>query len=405
MAEIYKLINAVQTYAWGSPVFIPELLSRPNPDAAPQAELWMGAHPSSPSKALSQRSEIALDQLIRRSPEEMLGERSAAAFGPRLPFLFKLLAAARPLSIQAHPNKEQAAEGWRKENAAGIPADAPNRNYRDDNHKPEIMCAITPFQALCGFRPAGEIGALLDAFGAPVLRDQREALRLETGGAAHRAFFVLLNSLAADKKRELAQYAIANEERLCREYSGDAPLWRLAAELSRLEGEDASVVAPLFLNYIELRPGEAIFLPAGVLHSYVGGFGVELMANSDNVLRGGLTKKHVDIDELLRVLRFEPFAPAVLKPESDTRNGLRQYRANASEFRLHEFDARAASKKSALPASVPSIAVVIEGAFEVRAENAGSIRLKRGESAFIPAAAAESTIGGSGLAYIASVPS
>lgn len=340
----------------------------------------MGAHPNAPSVVLSEKGPIPLDKLIEATPERVVGERCVAAFNSRLPFLFKLLAAARPLSIQAHPDKQQAADGWRRENDAGIPLTAPNRNYRDDNHKPEIMCAITPFRALCGFRPPGEISALLDALDAPCLRNARAALDCGNEGIALRSFFSRLNALSGDEKQELGKHAASKLDALEKTDRANAPLWRLTAELAAIESGDAAVIAPLFLNYIELNPGEAVFLPAGVLHSYVGGFGVELMANSDNVLRGGLTKKHVDLGELLRVLRFEPFRPTILVPEPAQAAGLRCYNAPVSEFRLCALDSRSSRTSAALPSATPSIVVVVAGEFEVRAEGTPRITLKKGES-------------------------
>ena len=405
MARVYKLVNTVQTYDWGSIRHIPELLGNAIVDGAPQAELWMGAHSNAPSKAVSDGFEAPLDELILRFPTEMLGESCLRTFGPRLPYLLKLLAAARPLSIQAHPDKTQAAEGWSRENAAGIPADSPRRNYKDDSHKPEIICAITPFRAMCGFRPVREIDAFLDIFDAPPLRSLRKALSSINEHDSLKAFFSGLNALGLEERRALGSYAPDRAVLLSRRDPINAPVWSLLAELSRLETEDPSFIAPLFLNCIDLRPGEAVFLPAGVLHSYVEGFGVELMANSDNVLRGGLTKKHVDVEELLRVLRFVPFAPTILKPQGAGPAGLRHYETEAAEFRLFEFDARLAPTRSPLPSSVPTIVVVIEGSFVVSEEGCGNLGLRKGESAFVPAEAPSATIEGTGLAYIASTPS
>jgi mannose-6-phosphate isomerase len=363
----------------------------------------MGAHPSAPS-AIAEIG-TSLDILIRQSPAALLGDRCKDHFGDGLPFLLKLLAAERPLSIQAHPDKNQAEDGWKRENAAAVPLDAASRNYRDDNHKPEILCALTPFQALCGFRPVQEIRNLLDAFGASVLDTLNKTLNANDDRSALEAFLVSLHSLDRDRRRGLSEYALSAVERLCKEAPASAPLWRLVARLAKLEGGDPTIVAPLFLNYVELAPGEAVYLPAGVLHSYVGGFGVELMANSDNVLRGGLTKKHVDMDELLRVLRFEPHAPEVLKSAASDEDNLPYFGTPAAEFRLYEFAAKGEESRKALPESVPSIVVVIDGEFSIEAgDGEGVAGIAKGQSVFVAASAPTPLIRGRGLAYVASVP-
>jgi mannose-6-phosphate isomerase len=273
-----------------------------------------------------------------------LGEQVEREFGG-LPFLYKLLAAGKPLSVQAHPDLEQAKQGWERENSAGISLKAPERNYKDANHKPEILCALSPFRAMCGFREPGEIKRLLDIFsgtahaasthaasthaastqlagtqnGAPV----SEALaagfaRLRAaleGDSGLRDFLTALFALDKETRLDLGKYTAARGPELERLYPGYADEWRTAAYFARLYPGDPAVIAPLYLNLLRLTPGEAVYLPAGVLHVYIEGFGVELMANSDNVLRGGLTSKHVDIEELTRILKFVPFRPEILRPQ------------------------------------------------------------------------------------------
>jgi mannose-6-phosphate isomerase len=311
---LYRLTNPVRHYDWGSPHWIPRLLGVENPGEKPWAELWMGAHPAAPSAVRG----ISLGQLIAGDPPRYLGAEGAARYGG-LPFLFKLLAAARPLSIQAHPGKEQARQGWQRENDRGIPPEAPERNYRDDNHKPEILCALSPFTALCGFRPPRDIASLFSAYLADAPRSLRSGLAplwasLEEGaeGSPLRAFLTNLLGLSPELRAELTAYARSAPPR------GPAGLdpdpWPLVRRLAEYYPGDPGILAPLYLNLLRLAPGQALYLPAGILHAYVEGFGVELMAASDNVLRGGLTSKHVDVDELTRVLYFHPFTPEPINP-------------------------------------------------------------------------------------------
>ncbi|MDR0998871.1 MAG: mannose-6-phosphate isomerase, class I, partial [Treponema sp.] len=278
-AAFYKLQNTVKHYEWGSPVHIPALLGADNSRGLPWAELWMGVHPGGPSRI----GGITLGDLIAANPERYLGKPAAKDFGG-LPFLFKLLAAARPLSIQAHPNPEQAREGWERENGKGIPLDAPNRNYKDACHKPEILCALNPFTAMCGFRHPEEIGVLLaQCFdgASPSLRGGIEPLYSALAGEEPlKAFFNALFALPQETLEELSAYA---RDTALPGGEGD-----LVSRFAGLHPGDPGIIAPIYLNLLQLMPGEAIYLPAGVLHAYVHGFAVELMANSDNVLRGGL---------------------------------------------------------------------------------------------------------------------
>jgi mannose-6-phosphate isomerase len=382
MPSAYKLDNAIKHYDWGSPDWIPRLLGRANEDSKPWAELWMGAHPEGPS-ALAPPAALApsgapmlLPDLIAQDPALYLGEGTAQEFGG-LPFLFKLLAAERPLSIQAHPDVAQARSGWERENALGIPPGARNRNYRDPNHKPEIICALSPFVALAGFREPAEIRALLRLFGCPALAPLMDALdeRFGTAGGALKRFLAALFSLDATARQDLGAHA--------RGFAPDKPPdahageWKLAARFAELYPEDPAVIAPLYLNLLTLRPGEAMNIPSGILHAYVRGFGVELMANSDNVLRGGLTPKHIDVGELTAILRFAPFKPEILKA-ADAGSGLESYPSPFREFSLHRLNSRGADMP--FPLRGPAILLALEGELRVPSEQ---LRLKPGESAFV----------------------
>ncbi|HEY3633015.1 MAG TPA: mannose-6-phosphate isomerase, class I, partial [Jatrophihabitantaceae bacterium] len=289
---IYELDGVIRPYAWGSRTDIPELLGV-EPTDRPAAELWYGAHPDDPARV----GETTLDQLIAADPVGMLGERVVAEFGPRLPFLLKVLAAETALSIQVHPNRAQALAGFAAEDAAGVPRDAPNRNYRDDNHKPELLCALTEFDALCGFRPVARTLELFDALDVAELARYRSALAGPDGLRA--AFTALLT--AEDPPVDAVVAALP---RLAGSEWAD-----LGAALTRVAGDfpgDIGITVALLLNYVRLAPGEAIFLAAGNVHAYLHGVGVEILANSDNVLRCGLTGKHIDVPELLKITDFTP---------------------------------------------------------------------------------------------------
>jgi mannose-6-phosphate isomerase len=404
MASVFKLNNTIKHYDWGSPEWIPRLLGRSNEGGKPWAELWMGVHPEGPS-ALAPLQEPnpseplprLLPELISRNPEQRLGEGIAREFGG-LPFLLKLLAAERPLSIQAHPNLAQARAGWERENSLGIPPDAPNRNYRDPNHKPEIICALGDFIALAGFREPGEIRSLLGLFDCPALSPLLEALAEspETGGGegALKRFLGALFSLGPEARRALS--ARARDLVQAMPDGGNPEVWELAARFAELYPEDPAIIAPLYLNLITLKNAQAMNIPAGVMHAYVRGFGVELMANSDNVLRGGLTPKHIDVGELTAILRFAPFKPEILEPAGDG-GALESYPAPFREFSLHRLQGRGPGLP--FPLQGPAIILILKGELNIPGEK---LRLRQGESAFVVPAAAP-VLSGSYEAVVAAI--
>lgn len=395
---MYQLENVLRDYAWGSTTAIAALLGRPG-SGRPEAELWIGAHPDSPSVAHvpEDGTDTPLDVLIGRDPEHFLGAESMARFGPRLPFLAKVLAAAEPLSLQVHPSLEQAQAGFARENDAGLPADAANRNYRDDNHKPEMIFALTPFEALCGFRPAAEtqriVAHLIECFAtaripAPaVLTGVLEDLD-GTGGdggseALQRAFRRLITG-GEDVAEATAQVVSL--------LKSGAPLSPHQDELStvvNLHGKypgDPGVLISLLLNRISLRPGEAVYLPAGNVHAYLHGLGVEVMASSDNVLRGGLTPKFVDVPELLRTIDFQPVAVPMLHAE---RTVLDQelFRPPFEEFQLQRIELGPEDGPVPLAQSGAAVVIVVSGSVYLDSPK-GDLELGRGGSAFLPAAEA-----------------
>ncbi|MFJ1732082.1 mannose-6-phosphate isomerase, class I [Streptomyces sp. NPDC088254] len=362
-----RLDNTVRPYAWGSTTAIPALLGV-EPTGEPQAEMWMGAHPGAPSRT----ARGALDEVIEADPERELGAATTAKFGPRLPFLLKLLAAGAPLSLQVHPDLRQARAGHEDEERRGIPVDAPHRNYKDANHKPELICALTEFEGLCGFREPARAAALLDGLGVDTLTPYVDLLHARPEDAALRE--VLTALLTAD--RDDMAHTVAEAAAACDRLGGD---WAPYAGIAHHHPGDPGVIAAMLLNHVRLQPGEALFLGAGVPHAYLSGLGVEIMANSDNVLRCGLTPKHVDVPELLRIVRFEPGDPGVLRPEAAP-DGEEFYDTPVDEFRLsrHVLPEGAAARALTLP--TPQILLCTAGAVDV-----GEHRLTPGHSVFVPA--------------------
>ncbi len=328
------LRNAVRPYAWGSRTAIADLLGRPVPAPHPEAELWMGAHPGDPSRLVCEDgSEVSLLQLLDADPAAQLGQACTQRWGKRLPFLLKVLAADEPLSLQAHPSAEQAREGFLREEAAGIPRNAPNRNYPDPIAKPELICALTEFHALAGFRDAHRTVRLLNQLDVPRLRPHTELLAAQPDSNGLRALFTTWITLPEHYLRVLLPEvleACVREVRAQGEFTLEC---RTALELGEAYPDDGGVLASLLLNRVVLQPGEAIFLPAGNLHAYLHGTGMEILANSDNILRCGLTPKHVDVPELLRVLDFSCGDMQALRGDR-LDDHLTVYRTSAEEFEL-----------------------------------------------------------------------
>ncbi|MDJ0849917.1 MAG: mannose-6-phosphate isomerase, class I [Myxococcota bacterium] len=398
--QIHLLSNPIRDYAWGSRQALAELTGRPAPAPGPEAELWMGAHPSSPSTVRSGEGEVPLDAWIRRDPSALLGAAVAERFGGELPFLFKVVAPDQALSIQSHPDAAQAREGFARENAAGMPLDDPARSYRDPHHKPELVCALTPFEALCGFRPIGEIQGGVAALGLPSLRQALAALGRDRTRRGLARFFGDVMTRAPEARRELA-HEVAEE---AARGAGEPRACALVVSLAKQYPGDPGVLAPLLLNQIELAPGEGLFLPAGELHCYLRGTAVEVMANSDNVLRGGLTPKHVDVPELLRTLSFRSGRPPVLRP-CERAPGEAVYEAPVAEFHLSVLRPEPGRPVVCEAAHSAEILFCAEGAAEIvdlgRNERTP---LARGAAAFVPACAASHRLEGRATVYRVGVP-
>lgn len=306
---MYMLTNPWLHYAWGSVDLLPALL-RQRPDGRPVAEIWMGAHAALPSSIEVDGQDVGLDEFIERVPEQALGADLVKASGAQLPFMMKLLAAGQPLSLQVHPTREQAEEGYRREDAAGIPLNDPTRNYRDRQHKPEMLYALTPFEMMCGFRPVESIRELLKGLGVVELDPLLGSLDCEDPEEALRSALTALLTAETRHQQIVTRAVVAGAQAR----SEQQPEYRLVGDLAEHFPHDIGIVASLFLNHLVLQPGESVFVGAGMIHSYIRGLGVELMATSDNVLRAGLTSKHVDVPELLRLVDFAPGEPEHLRP-------------------------------------------------------------------------------------------
>ncbi|MFF9408649.1 mannose-6-phosphate isomerase, class I [Streptomyces anandii] len=379
-----RLDNTIRPYAWGSTTAIPHLLGV-EPSGEPQAEMWMGAHPGAPSRT----ARGTLAEVIEADPKRELGPETVARFGPRLPFLLKLLAAGAPLSLQVHPDRRQAEEGYADEERRGIPVDDPRRNYKDANHKPELICALTEFDGLCGFRAPAETARLLAALDVDSLEPYVDLLRARPEEAALRE--VLTAVLTAD--REEIAHTVHEAAAACARLGGEhAPY----AEIARHYPGDPGVLAAMLLNHVRLQPGEALFLGAGIPHAYLDGLGVEIMANSDNVLRCGLTPKHVDVPELLRVVRFEAAGPGVLRPEAAP-DGEEVYDTPIDEFRLSRHVLPEGTAAHDLTLGTPQILLCTAGSVR-----AGEHELTPGHSVFVPAGE-KAAVSGAGTVFRATV--
>ena len=399
--DFLPMRNTIQNYAWGSLTAIAELLGQTPDNKTPQAELWMGAHPKAPSRVLFKDEWVFLDRLIRQYPEQILGKEVVRRFGSDLPFLFKVLAAARPLSIQAHPNREQARRGFERENRLGIALTAPERNYKDDRHKPECLCALSPFWAVCGFRPAEKVRQLIKPLAGKQLGKLVRLLENSDGDRAIREFFLSLLQMDPQHSENAVRHALA----AIREKGLNDPVYGWIRKLARFYPKDMGVLAPAMLNLICLEPGQAIYLPAGQLHAYLEGVGVEIMANSDNVLRGGLTVKHIDIPELARVVSFSSYSPAILEPVRAGSRAEQVYRTPAEEFELAVIDSLAGDDHGTLAGGRVQILLCVKGCGEITNPRTGyTLDLKKGDSVLVPAAVARYTLEGRLKIFRAGVP-
>lgn len=433
--------GVVRDYAWGSRTALPALLGL-EADGRPQAELWLGAHPGAPATA----GEEPLDALVARDAAGVLGRRVRERFGDRLPYLLKVLAAAAPLSVQVHPDEERAREGFEREERDGVPADAPHRVFKDPHHKPEMVVALTPFEALCGFRAPSAAAAALRRTEVPAAahlvgllsgdddeRALREALSYLLSGTEEVAQLVedvaaaCAEDGAADEDAVEAAGepvpggsaplpdelggpdggvagSVGDRERM--DEAPDEPVdgavdpdRRTVAELSAHHPGDPGVLVALLLHRVRLDPGEALWLPAGNLHAYLSGTAVELMAASDNVVRGGLTSKHVDATELQRVVDARPAPVPRVEPVGG--GGALTWRPGPDEVELWRLEPGGGAVDG--PADGPRVVLCTQGGVELRAGE-GSLGLGRGGSALVRDDDGPLRVTGDGVAWVAAVP-
>jgi mannose-6-phosphate isomerase len=385
-----------QPYAWGSHTVIAGLQGRPAPTAKPEAELWMGAHPSAPSGVERAGTRTTLDAVIAANPAGELGAECAARFGGRLPFLLKVLAAEKALSIQVHPSREQAGAGYLAENERGLAPGDKSRNYVDDWPKPEILCALTPFEILAGMRTTADAAALLRALAVSGLAPLATELANAPDQAALSVALATILTWPAAVRGALVGDVVAACERIAARGGEYAAACAATARLAGEHPGDLGIVASLLLRHAVLRPGEAVFLPAGGLHAYLHGAGVELLANSDNVVRAGLTAKHVDVPELLKLTD-----PAVHVPVIEPRplgGGVSVYDSPAPEFRLYR--AELGPGEVTLPGGGARIVLCVDGVGTLRASS-GTLKVARGESCYLSAADGAVTVSGPATAFIA----
>lgn len=388
--------NKIRPYAWGSRTAIADLLGQPSPAAHPQAELWMGAHPDDPSILVGDDGERSLLDEVRADPSGTLGASVVSEFGDRFPFLLKVLAAAEPLSLQAHPSADLARRGFDAEEEAGIARSDPNRNYTDPWPKPEMICALTELHALCGFAEPEHTVALIEELGVPELRHYLGLLAGQPDAEGTRALFSTLITLPPNAIAQVLDAVLTACVAKVREATSPfLPHYRTALELAERYPGDAGVLASLMLNRVTLQPGQALYLHSGNLHAYLSGTGVEIMGNSDNVLRGGLTPKHVDVPELMRVLDFTPGPVEVLGGDAADADEI-VYVTPPREFRLTRLTI--GSEPRDLTHAGPQILLVTEGSVAVESADR-RLAVVRGQSVWIPASERDVRVSGAGQVF------
>ncbi len=419
-------------YSWGDggegayPGFIPALLGIPNPAHKPHAEHWIGAHPSAPAKVMLGDTEVRLDDLVSGAALEILGREIAERFNSKLPYLMKVLTAARPLSIQAHPNKQQAEDGWLRQ------GNKPGDNYKDDNHKPEICCALTEFWALNGFRPIAEIIRQFEQLDIPELRSALADFRRGVASdakAALKAFYSFIMRLSPEDMDNVVRQMTDRAQLMSKnlDFLNSWEDWVLrckeaciinideAIKAGKIKSEEREekirkslrgIPSIYLLNLVCLKPGQAMYLPAGELHAYLRGAIIEVMATSDNVLRGGMTHKHMDVDELLRVLTFNSGKPTILTPQHK-RPAEKAYSTPAPEFEVSVIDVSQAQTYTSDARHSAEALIVLEGEVVIVDSNANRLEVRKGNTIIVPAASGTYSIRaatGTAKLYKASVP-
>ena len=412
--KIFKLQGVVQHYDWGGFDFIPKLLGRSHPSPKPCAELWMGSHPNGPALVQIEDRNIPLPELIASAREEILGDSVVSQFHDGLPYLFKVLDARKMLSIQAHPTLGQAAAGFDAEEKAGVPLNVPIRNYKDRNHKPEVHVALTDFWMLHGFRPLEEIVITLESMAElkPLIPDLHSRLKLAGNDPAIRALLLrgLYERIMTMPQAEVDQFLNPLVRRLKKQPTADKDhpdFWaaRAAREFPLPDGHlDRGIFSIYLLNLVRLLPGEGTYQPAGTLHAYLEGANVELMANSDNVLRGGLTPKRIDVPELLRILNFSDGKVEIIRGQNVSLVET-AFPTPAAEFELSRIRLDSAQTYQSGARPGPDILIVLNGNVTANSGDTTLI-MKPGEILFAPQKAhyALAAAGKPALVFKASMP-
>ena len=394
-----RLEPARQQYAWGSTAAIPALLGVAD-DGAPWAEAWYGSHPAGPARVAGGD---VLSTLIEAEPERLLGEDIIWRFGRRLPFLLKLIAPEQPLSLQVHPSQAQAAEGYALEEEAGIALDHPSRNYKDTNHKPEMVLALTRFQAVAGFRAPRRAVEVLAGLDSVLARRMRRTLRLNpTRYGIRQVFSDVVSASTRPTPEEISDLVAVIAARF---EAGTSPSLRVDSNVLKMAVTfpgDPGIAAALLLNPVTLQPGEALFVPAGSVHAYISGLGVEVMASSDNVLRAGLTAKHIDVPEMLACVDYVAAPPVRPAPEYLSR-ATRAYYAPVDDFELMVTTVVAADGRLPVPGRGPRILLAVEGAVTLVTQ-ADTQTLAQGEAVVVGADEHRLSVEGEGTLVQADVP-
>lgn len=419
-----RLQGRIRDYAWGSRVAIPGLFGLPRADKR-VAEVWFGAHPDDPARVINdphgmlfdlqelypesagvlplhvrqaEKTEETLRDFIAANPAEALGELVAQRQGNELPYLLKLIAPREPLSLQVHPTLKQAEEGFAAEEAAGIPRTSPERNYKDRNHKPELAYALSHFEALAGFRTVRRILEVIGGLDTP-LTDSL-VRRLNSDGVRGAFRFLLSEGTRPDAEavREVVEACKARDP----EESPSARADHTVVILGKKHPDNPGVVASLFLNPVTLYPGEALFIPCGTVHAYLSGTAVEIMASSDNVLRAGLTEKHVDVSELLKIVRAEAAPPVRIAPEKVSR-AVSTFYAPVDDFELSVIRLRDATQWVRVRTLGPRTVICLEGAAQLHTKD-DELHINAGQAVFVPASEGRLTMRGFGQLVLAGVP-
>jgi len=376
-ATIYKLKGVVMNYDWGGTDFLAELLSYPNEFKRPMAEYWLGTHEIAPSFLVTKKGDVPLDKFIKKETETILGKTVAKKFG-RLPYLLKLLDVRDMLSIQVHPSKHAAEVEYASENKKGIPLDASDRNYKDDNHKPELVVALSDFWLIHGFKPVEKLRTTLQAI--PEFQPLQDIFD-QTG---YDQLYKTVMEMPQESANAILQPVL---DRIIPRYRNgqlkkdDESFWVARAALTfNLPGKiDRGIFSIFFFNLLYLKKGKGLFQDAGVPHAYLEGQNVEIMATSDNVLRGGLTSKHIDVKELMKNIKFEETVPEILHPQGT--NGEEIYRTAAPDFKLSRFQLKE-NNDASFTTTTGEILLVIDGKIRIRS-GSGQLELNRGEAAFL----------------------